>query len=202
MTELAPRMPTVDQYRVVSREQRFCGRVFKVVTDQIEMPDGSVVDRDYLEHIGSVAVVALDEAGRVVLVRQYRPPLRTYLWELPAGLADVAGEELSATASRELAEEADLVAGRMHLLIDLHTSPGCSNERIRVFLARDLTPVPHADRHVRQYEEAGMEARWFDLNEAVRMALAGEITNGPAVAGLLAAARARDEQWRSLRPPV
>jgi 8-oxo-dGDP phosphatase len=178
-----------DQYRVVSREERFRGPVFRVVTDQVEMPDGRVVPRDYLEHIGAVGVVALAGDGKVVLVRQYRPPLRTHLWELPAGLVDVTGEELPATAHRELAEEADLRAGRLDLLIDLHTSPGCSNERIRIFLARDLTEVPDADRHVRQHEEAGMEVHWFDLDEAVRMVFAGEITNAAAVAGLLAAAR-------------
>ncbi len=198
---MSERVGAGSRYRVVSREERFQGPVFRVVTDQVEMPDGRVVPRDYLEHVGAVGVVALDDDGRVVLVRQYRPPLREHLWELPAGLIDVAGEELPATAVRELAEETDLRAARVDLLIDLHTSPGCTTERIRIFLARDLTEVPPADRHVRQAEEAGMEVRRFDLDEAVRMVFAGEITNGPAVAGLLAAARARDQEWTPLRSP-
>jgi 8-oxo-dGDP phosphatase len=193
-------MTDVHQYRVVSREEQFRGPVFTVVTDRVQMPGGRTVARDYVEHIGAVGVVAMDPDGRVVLVRQYRHPLRAHLWELPAGLIDVDGEALAATAIRELAEEADLYAARVDLLVDMHTSPGCSNERIRIFLARDLTPVPEADRHERHDEEAGMEVRWFDLDEAVGMVFAGEITNGPAVAGLLAAARARDEQWRPLRP--
>lgn len=188
------------QYRVVSRQERFRGPVFTVVTDQVEMPGGRVVPRDYVEHVGAVGVVAMADDGRVVLVRQYRHPLRTHLWELPAGLIDVRGEELFGTALRELAEEADLRAGRLDMLIDMHTSPGCTNERIRIYLARELTPVPEADRHERHDEEAGLEVRWFDLDEAVRMIFAGEITNAACVAGLLAAARARDEQWRHLRP--
>jgi ADP-ribose pyrophosphatase len=188
------------QYRVVSRQERFRGPVFTVVTDQVEMPGGRVVPRDYVEHVGAVGVVAMADDGRVVLVRQYRHPLRTHLWELPAGLIDVRGEELSGAALRELAEEADLRAGRLDMLVDMHTSPGCSDERIRIYLARELTPVPEADRHERHDEEAGLEVRWFDLDEAVRMIFAGEITNAACVAGLLATARARDEQWRHLRP--
>ena len=103
-------------------------------------------------------------------------------------------------AARELAEETDLRAGRFDLLIDLHTSPGFSTETIRLFLARDLSPVPAADRHLRTDEEADIEIAWFDLDEAVAMVLRGEISNAAAVAGLLAAARTRDDGWATLRP--
>jgi ADP-ribose pyrophosphatase len=187
-------------YQVRSREQRFAGTMFEVVTDQVTMPGGRVVARDYLRHVGAVAVVALDTDGRVVLVRQYRHPLGRALWELPAGLLDVAGEDLAAAAARELAEEADQLTGRLDLLVDLHTSPGCSTEVIRIFLARELSVVPDADRHERHDEEADMQVAWFPLDDAVAMVFSGEITNGPTVAGLLAAARARDEGWQRLRP--
>ena len=113
---------------------------------------------------------------------------------------DVSGEDLATAAGRELTEEADLVAGRLDLLVDVHTSPGFTNELVRVFLARDLSEVPEHERHDRHEEEADIEVAWFDLDEAVDMVLAGQITNGPAVAGLLAAARARDNGWASLRP--
>jgi 8-oxo-dGDP phosphatase len=193
-------MTDLQQYRVVSRAERFRGPVFTVFTDQVQMPGGRTVARDYIEHVGAVGVVALDADGRVALVRQYRHPLRTHMWELPAGLVDVDGEELSAAALRELAEEADLFAARLDRLVDMHTSPGYSTELIRIYLGRDLTPVPEADRHERLDEEAGLEVHWFDLDEAVGMVLAGEITNAACVAGLLATARARDQQWRPLRP--
>jgi ADP-ribose pyrophosphatase len=164
------------------------------------MPGGGAATRDVVRHVGAVAVVALDDAGRVVLVRQYRHPVGEYLWELPAGLMDVDGEDLAVAALRELAEEADLTAGRVDLLVDLHSSPGFSTERVRIFLARDLAEVPDSQRHERHEEEADMQVVRVDLDEAVRRVLAGEITNASCVAGLLAAARARDAGWAPLRP--
>lgn len=188
-------------YAVRSRQERFRGTVFSVFTDQVTMPDsGRVAARDYIRHVGAVGVVALNERDQVIMIRQYRHPLGQVIWELPAGLVDVTGEDLPAAALRELAEEADLTAGRLDTLVDLHTSPGYSNELIRVFLARQLAPVPVEQRHQRHDEEADLVAEWLDLDEAVRLALAGQVTNAAAVAGLLAAARARDAGWSPLRP--
>ncbi|HEY8474429.1 MAG TPA: NUDIX hydrolase [Natronosporangium sp.] len=174
-------------YRVVRRTERFQGPVFSVVTDEVELPGGEVVARDYLRHVGAVAVVALDEQQRVVLVRQYRHPVGAELWELPAGLADVAGEQPREVAARELAEEADLRAGTIEPLVDIHPSPGVSDERIRIFLARELTPTDAP--HQREHEEATLTVSRVPLDEAVKMIFDGRITNGPAVAGILAAAR-------------
>lgn len=186
------------QFLVRDQREHFRGPTFRVVTDQVEMPDGQVAARDYLHHIGAVAVVALDPADQVVLVRQYRHPLRRPLWELPAGLVDVAGETLPQVAARELAEEADLAAGQLDRLLDLHPSPGCSDERIAIFLARDLTPTPHP--HARTYEEATMTVARFPLDHALRMIFDGEITNAACVAGLLATDQVR--RWERTRPPA
>jgi 8-oxo-dGTP pyrophosphatase MutT (NUDIX family) len=186
-------------FEVHERIPRYEGQIFTLVTDKVEMPGGKVVTRDYVRHPGAVGVVPYDDR-RVLLVRQYRPALGRELWELPAGLVDVAGEEAPVTAQRELGEEADLRAGRLDLLVDLHLSPGMSNERIRLFLARDLSPVPDADRHERHDEEAVLTASWFDLDEAIAMIFRGEITNASAVGGLLATAQARDAGWSTLRP--
>jgi 8-oxo-dGTP pyrophosphatase MutT (NUDIX family) len=187
-------------HEVRLRTDRYTGPIFSVLTDVVTMPGGGTANRDLVRHVGAVAVAALDPDGRVVLVRQYRHPVGRRMWELPAGLMDVSGEDLATAAGRELAEEADLVAGRWDLLLDVHTSPGFTNELVRVFLARELSAVPEADRHDRHDEEADLEVAWFDLDEAVAMVFSGEITNGPAVAGLLAAARARDAGWAVLRP--
>lgn len=187
-------------YRVRARHERFRSPVFRVVTDEVEMPDSSVVERDYVVHIGAVGVVALDDEDRVVLIRQYRPALGRLLWELPAGLVDVAGEALAATAARELAEEADLTARQWDLLLDVHTSPGCSTELIRLYLARGLAPVPVGQRHERTHEEADLSVHRVPLDTAVAMAFAGEITNAACLVGVLAAARCRYSGWPARRP--
>jgi ADP-ribose pyrophosphatase len=191
---------TAFTHETVGRTTRYQGPIFEVYSDQVTMAGGHTVARDVVENLGAVGVVALDDVGRVVLIRQYRHPVGQRLWELPAGLRDVDGEALVRGAARELAEEADLVAARYDLLIDLYTSPGFSNETIRLFLARSLSAVPSGERFERTDEEAELEVAWVDLDEAVAMVFRGEITNAAAVGGLLAAARARDEGWATLRP--
>ena len=178
-------------YEVVESTERFKSPIFRVVTDRVTMADGQVVRRDVVEKRGAVGVVALFDDGRVVLVRQYRHAVRQYLWELPAGLIDVDGEELPDVARRELMEETDLHAAHVEHLIDLHLSPGFTNERIRLYLATGLTEVPDGHRHVREAEEADMQVRVLPLAEAIEMIMKGEITNAASVAGLLAAAARR-----------
>jgi 8-oxo-dGDP phosphatase len=175
-------------YEVVSSKVRFRGGIFRVVTDQVRLPDGEVVSRDVVHKFNAVGVVAVDDLRRVVLIRQYRHAVGQYLWELPAGLTDVDGEELAATALRELAEETDLQAGQIEHLIDLHLSPGFTSESIRLFLAQDLGEVPEHERHARTAEEADMTVRRVPIAEAVDMIFNGEITNASTVAGILAVA--------------
>jgi ADP-ribose pyrophosphatase len=186
-------------YHVLASRRRFSGRVFDVVTDTVGMPDGGDAERDLVRHVGAVGVLAVDAAGRVVLVRQYRHPVRRRLWELPAGLLDVPGEPPLVAAQRELAEEARLAATRWDLLLDLHTSPGFSDETIRIYLARDLAPAPDTG-HVATGEEAELSVSRVALDEAVAMTLRGEITNAAAVAGLLAAGQVSRDGWAGLRP--
>jgi ADP-ribose pyrophosphatase len=187
-------------HETVSRTERYAGPIFTVYSDQVTMSGGGTAGRDVLINKNAVGVVALDDVGRVVLIRQYRHAVGRRLWELPAGLRDVDGEDLVRTAARELAEEADLDAARFDLLVDLHTSPGFSAETIRIFLARELSAVPPEQRHDRTEEEADIEIVWRDLDEAVAMVLRGEITNAAAVGGRRAAAHAREDGWATLRP--
>ena len=187
-------------FSTVSSRIVYTGHVMSLRVDQVRMPGGEVKDREVIEQPGAVGVVALDEAGRVVLIRQYRHPVSDWLIELPAGLLDVPHEPGRLTAARELAEEAALTAGRWDLLIDLRNSPGLSQEAVRVYLARDLADVPDADRYVGADEETDLGVHRVDLDEAVAAVFTGEIQNSLAVAGLLAAAYARDHDWSTLRP--
>ena len=191
---------TAFAHETLSRTERYAGPIFTVYSDEITMSGGGTAGRDVVVNKNAVVVVALDDVDRVVLIKQYRHAVGKRLWELPAGLCDVDGEDPVRAAGRELAEEGDITAARFDLLVDLHTSPGFSAETIRIYLARELSPVPEDERHERLEEEADIEIVWRDLDEAVAMVLRGEITNAPAVGGLLAAARAREDGWATLRP--
>jgi 8-oxo-dGDP phosphatase len=188
----------LDEYRVLSSKPEFEGRLIKVRTDEVRMSDGIIARREIVEHPGAVGILALDEEERVVLVHQYRHPIRGYLNELPAGLLDVAGEPPEAAAKRELAEEAALEAAEWNVLVDLYTSPGMTDEAVRVYLARGLTEAQHQFQAAD--EELTMTVSRVPLDETVRWALAGELTNAIACAGVLAAAAARAAGWAGLRP--
>ena len=167
-----PLRDRIDPRPVLSSELVLDGLVWHVRRERVDLGDAGVVTRDLLDHTGAVAVLALDEEERVVLVQQYRHPVGAFEWELPAGLLDVDGELPQSTAARELHEEADLVAGEWHVLLDHYASPGGSSESIRVFLARDLRAVPDHGRHQRDGEELGMPVRRVPLDELVE-AVAG-----------------------------
>jgi 8-oxo-dGDP phosphatase len=185
---------------VLSSAQRAQGAFVTLRTDQVRMPDGQTVSRDVLEHPGAVAVVALDETGRVLLIRQYRHPAGGLLWEIPAGLRDVPGEPPRVTAERELREEAGCTADRWHLLADYFTSPGISNERLLVYLARDVTELAEAERDYQpEHEEAHLLTAWVPLEQVVDRLLSGEMHNGVTAVGILAAYAAQQGGFAALR---
>ena len=185
---------------VPSSEVAFDGLIWEVLRDRVELAGGRLVTREYVHHPGAVTVLALDGDERVLMIRQYRHPVRMELWELPAGLLDVDGEDPLDAAKRELAEEADLRAGRWDLLVDWFNSPGGMDEALRLYLARDVVPVDAGELHERTDEELDMPTRWVPLDEARDAVLAGRIHNPGSVIGILAACAARDEGWATLRP--
>lgn len=188
------------EYSVVDSESVFTGRILTVRVDHVRMSDGEVADREVVEHIGAVAILALDGDGSIVMVNQYRHPIGVRLDELPAGLLDVDGEPALDAARRELAEEANLTAKDWAVLLDVYPSPGFSTEAIRIYLARDLSAIDERDRFVPEHEEITMTVHRIPLDDAVRRALTGDITNASAVAGILAADAGRRTQWATLRP--
>jgi ADP-ribose pyrophosphatase len=188
------------RFAVLGSERPFDGAIVSVRVDTVAMPGGGTARREVAEHARAVAVVALDDAGRVTLIEQYRHPLRRRLWEIPAGLMDVDGEPPLAAAQRELLEEAGLAAENWSVLVDLASSPGFCTEAVRVYLATGLTDVPAPDA---TDEEADLRLVRLPLGDAVAAVLRGDIVNATAVAGLLAAAHvqaAGRDATRSLRP--
>ncbi|MCW2600635.1 MAG: hydrolase [Frankiales bacterium] len=184
-------------YAVLSSETVYQGRVIDLRRDIVAMPGATTSQRDVVVHPGAVAVVALD-GDRVLLVTQYRHPVGRRLDELPAGLLDVDGEPALLAAQRELVEEAGYQAATWHVLVDMLTSPGMTDESIRVYLARDVSPC---EREVQEHEELEMTCRWVPLADAVTSALAGELENAAALVGVLAAAEAERRGFEGLRPP-
>ncbi|ALG08123.1 NUDIX domain-containing protein [Kibdelosporangium phytohabitans] len=184
-------------FEVVSTKDIHIGKVVGLRMDEVRMPGGGTAMREVVEHLGAVAVVALDDEDKVVLIHQYRHPVGRRLWELPAGLLDVSGEDAVTTAARELEEEVDLAADQWGVLVDVAASPGFTDEVVRVFLARGLTKAnrvePEGD------EEADIVVERVPLAEAVAKVFTGEIINASTVAGLLAAYAVRNGH-AGLRP--
>lgn len=196
---------TPEEWRTTATSTPFTGNKTGVRTDEVVMPDGGVAKRDYQVHPGSVAVLALDDEDRVLVLKQYRHPVRMKLWELPAGLLDIPGENPVHAAQRELYEEAHAKAEDWRVLVDVYPSPGGSDEAVRVFLARGLSEV-EGERYEVSEEEADMEQARVALADLVRGALAGRLHNNCLVMSALAvqaalagdgldALRPADAQW-------
>lgn len=179
---------------VIDSEIALDGIVWDVRRDRIDFSGRQLV-REYVDHPGAVAVLAIDEQERVLLIRQYRHPIRMRALELPAGLLDVAREEPLAAAKRELAEEVDLVAAEWSVLTEFFTSPGSNTEAVRVYLARGLSASP---AFARFDEEAELELHWVGLDEAVDAVLDRRIGNAIACLSLLAAHTLRTRGWDGL----
>jgi len=201
-TQAARFLDIPQQWPVVSSVEDARGPIVTLRSDTVRMPDGDVSVRQVVEHPGAVAVVALDEAARILMIRQYRHPVGRLLWELPAGLRDVDGEPLLVTAERELLEETGYRAQDWLVLADFFTSPGITTERIRMFLARGLTLVPESGReYIPQHEEAHLLVGWVPLEEAVARFLAGDLHNGVTGVGILSAYAASQIGFTALRRP-
>jgi ADP-ribose pyrophosphatase len=182
---------------VLSSDVVFDGYVWDVRRESFEY-GGETLRRDFVDHPGAVAVFALDDEDRVLVIKQYRHPVRRREWEPPAGLLDVASEPALDAAKRELAEEADLEADTWNVLVDYLTTPGGNNEAIRIYLARGIRATGSA--FDREAEEADMELRWVPLSEVVDAALDSRVQNPSLVIGALAASLSRSRGWSTLKP--
>ncbi|NND75530.1 MAG: NUDIX hydrolase [Ilumatobacter sp.] len=162
------------------------GYAWHVVVGEFQAPDGATFTRDIVRSPGAVGIVPLlfDAEGNpsVVLVQQYRPPYERFVYEIPAGMRDVPGEDTAEVAQRELIEEAGLRAGRLELLTEIYPSPGMTDSVTTIYLATDCTPAP-VDRH--GPEEEHMELVHLPLADALAMVDRGEICDAKTVTSLL-----------------
>jgi ADP-ribose pyrophosphatase len=173
---------STDSDTETTEQPAFHGKIIDVGVERVRLPNGRHVDLEVIRHPGGAAAVALDERRRVCLLRQYRHVAGGWLWELPAGKLD-PGEGPAATAERELAEEAGLVAATWDSLGHLHSSPGVFAEVIHLFLARGLSEVDlgHGADEV-------IEVHWVPLDQVLQWCLNGTITDAKTLVGLYRAA--------------
>lgn len=171
---------------VSSTSRGFSTKYLTVDIDTIIDPDEGEHSRVVVQPHGAVGIIAFDDHDRILLVEQYRHPVRHRVLEIPAGTLDVAGEDPLDAAVRELAEEADLAADDWTRELKLFATPGYSSERWTVFRASSLRAVPHEDRTNRVAEEADMHQWWLPFDAAVDAVLDGRITDGMTVAAVLA----------------
>jgi ADP-ribose pyrophosphatase len=194
MTEPVQDVP--QEWPVESSEDLYRSKLpFALRADRIRhpgQPDEEPFTRVVLEHPGAVVVLAVDDEGRVLCLRQYRHPVRQRLVELPAGLMDHDGEEPEEVARRELAEEAGLRADTWTRLTSTYSSPGITDECIHYFLARDLSPISDGDLadFEARHEEADMTTEWVPFRRLYDAARFHELMDAPLVIAVLTAAAA------------
>jgi ADP-ribose pyrophosphatase len=177
------------------------GAVQNFVNDDVETPDGALMRRQYTQHPGAVAVLAWNDADQVAVIRQYRQPVGMELVELPAGLLDHADEDYLLAAKRELAEEVALSAGEWRVLTDLFSTPGATQESLRIYLATGLREIARPDGFALEDEEAAMGVYWAAREDLLDAIFAGRVQNPSLLNGLLALEAARRSgRLDSLRP--
>ncbi|HYM48454.1 MAG TPA: NUDIX hydrolase [Burkholderiaceae bacterium] len=159
----------------------YSGKVVNISLDQVDLPNGRRAELEIIHHPGGAAAVALDADGRVCLLRQFRHAAGGWIWELPAGKLEPQ-ESPELTATRELEEEAGRRAARWVSLGYMLSSPGVFDERIYLFLARDLTEVP-----LNHEIHESIEVHWLPFTQALHMAQSGEILDSKTIAGLFRA---------------
>ena len=170
---------------IIASDVVFKGKIWDIARETFDY-NGQPLVREFVKHPGAVAVLALDDQQRILLIRQYRHPVRSYLWEIPAGLLDIAGEERLEAAKRELMEETGYTAETWSKLTDFMTTPGGNDEVITIFLAQDLKHVGH--NLELEGEEVDMLKEWFPLAEALTSVLASDIQSPSAIVAIMAAA--------------
>ena len=171
---------------VLSSRSVHDGRIVKLSVEEVRLPNGNTVTLEVVRHPGASAVVPVDHEGNAILVRQYRHATGSWLLEVPAGTLDHLDESPEDCALREVEEETGYRAGRLVPLGWIWTTPGFTDEKIWLYLARDLAPT----RANLETDEV-LTVEKLSLDEAVRRAVSGEIVDAKSVCALLRASAVR-----------
>ncbi|MCD8159522.1 MAG: NUDIX hydrolase [Clostridiales bacterium] len=166
-------------YKRIKRENIFKGKIIDVKVDTVVLPNGREAKREVVLHNDASAIVAEDEQGRLIFVRQYRHPVEKEIIEIPAGICET-GEDPKECALRELEEETSYKAGKIVHLTSFQTSAGFSNEVIHIYLCSELTRGSYNFDE----DEFLTDCR-YTLDEAVNMIFSGEITDSKTIIGVL-----------------
>ena len=172
----------MNHIKTLKSEKRYSGKVFSLIVDEVEYLSGRRGVREVAEHPGGAVVVPLFNDGTVLLVQQFRYPIKKELLELPAGKLD-PGEDPQVCATRELEEETGYVAGSIRKLTAIYTTPGFCNEQLHIYLATELTKSPHGQRL--EEGELDLVVKQFPLTEVVTMIERGEIVDGKTICGIM-----------------
>ena len=166
----------------LSGEEIYPGKIIRVEKWQVELPNGDTAMREIVKHNGASAIVPIDGAGMVTMVRQHRVAIDKCTWEIPAGKLDSPTEDPFDAAKRELEEETGLQAAHWQKLTSMYTTPGFCNERISIYLATGLSQHPsHPDA------DEFLRIKKIPLDEAIAQCISGEIQDGKTLVGLLMA---------------
>lgn len=168
--------------RILNSTTVYKGRIWSVVSKTFKL-HGDELTRDFIDHPGAVAILAVNHADQVLVIRQYRAPVNEFLIEIPAGLTDISGESPLETAQRELLEEADYRATTWQLLQIFHTSPGSSSETIHIYLATDLEKVEHD--YQREGEEKHLQVDWVPFQDLLEAVLRSNVKSPTLVMAIL-----------------
>jgi len=166
--------------KIISTQEKYRTPIFWITEDYAVDPSGFEIRRDIVRHRGSAVMMAIDNRGRILLVRQFRLPANRKLWEIPAGRLD-EGETPLAAAKRELREETGCRARKWRRLISFYPSPGFLSEKMHVYVATELT---HGEAE--PMDDERIETRWFTPREIEGMIRSGRIQDGKTIVAFLA----------------
>jgi len=167
--------------KTIKSDVVFKGKMISLRVDTVNLPENKLATREIVDHPGAVAIVPITNEEKIIMVKQYRKPIEDFLLEIPAGKLEY-NESPILCAHRELHEETGFIANRLEHMLTIFTSPGFSNEKIEIFIAKDLT-----EGEAKPDEDEYLLVESYSLPELIRMIFDGSIKDSKTITGILVA---------------